>query len=246
MLDDDSDRTDTAQNRAYMALKNAVLAGHFYPGTVLSLRELAASLGTSEMPIREALKRLTAEGAFEAMPNRSARVPILSKRQLEQVLALRVDLESQAVAQAAENISRRHIDELALLQEQMEHALDEGNFPLYVSLNKQFHFAIYTIADNDTLLALIEALWLRMAPVVSFNLTLAANAAMRFDPSSRAHHFEILEALRSGDAAKAAAQLRADLLHPAGFSEYWESSARLAQSAPPSRKRRPRKPVPEL
>ena len=236
-LDDEAEKSDTTQNRAYFALKNAVLGGRFYPGTVVTLRKLSDMLGTSEMPIREALKRLTAEGAFEGLPNRSARVPVLTRRQTKQLLDLRVDLESQAAAQATQNISRRQIDELTELQQRMEHALDEGAAAEYVLLNTQFHFAIYVIADNEPLLALIEALWLRMAPVVAFNLTRAEQAKARFDHLGRSHHFEIIDALREGNAEKAAAEIKADLMHPAGLSDYWDSAAQLANSAPPVTKR---------
>lgn len=125
----------------------------------------------------------------------------------------------------------------------MESALDNGDFPLYVSLNNQFHFAIYSVADNDTLLSLIEALWLRMTPVVAFNLTIADHAADRFDQSSRAHHVEILNALRSGDPDRATAELQADLMHPAGSSENWESAALLEKSSPTTRKRQLNTPI---
>ena len=59
-----SDSPDTTQNLAYLALKKAILGGKFYPGTPVTLAKLSEMLGTSDMPIREALKRLTAEGAF--------------------------------------------------------------------------------------------------------------------------------------------------------------------------------------
>jgi DNA-binding GntR family transcriptional regulator len=213
-------KTDTTQNRAYIALKNAVLAGKFYPGTVVTLRKLSEMLGTSEMPIREALKRLTAEGAFEALPNRSARVPTLSRHQMNQILELRVDLESKAAAQATEYMTKRHIDQLTALETRMEEALENNQLSLYVSLNKEFHFLIYRTADNEPLLALIEALWLRMAPVVAFNLTAAENASERYNRAGRAHHFEIINAFQTRDAAKASQEIRADLLHPTTLSEY--------------------------
>src|SRR3954452_14236848 len=71
---------EAAHIRAYGVLKEAVLAGHFRPGEVLTLRSLAKQLSIGEMPVREALRRLTSEGAFESLPNRSARVPVLTRR----------------------------------------------------------------------------------------------------------------------------------------------------------------------
>jgi DNA-binding GntR family transcriptional regulator len=230
-------KSDTTQNRAYLALKNAVLAGKFYPGTVVTLRKLSEMLGTSEMPIREALKRLTAEGAFEALPNRSARVPTLSRHQMTQILELRVDLESKAAAQATEHMTKRHIDQLKALEERMEEAVETNQLSLYVSLNKDFHFLIYRVADNEPLLALIEALWLRMAPVVAFNLTAAENARERFNQLGRAHHVEIINAFQARDEVKVAREIRADLLHPTALSDYRGAPAPSANGSKTSAKK---------
>lgn len=233
-------KSDTTQNRAYLALKDAVLAGKFYPGTIVTLRKLSEMLGTSEMPIREALKRLTAEGAFEALPNRSARVPTLTRHQMNQILELRVELESKAAAQATEHMTKRHIDQLIALEERMELALDSNQLSDYVSLNKEFHFLIYRVADNEPLLALIEALWLRMAPVVAFNLTEAEHAMERFSRLGRAHHFEIINAFQMHDPVKASQEIRGDLLHPTTLSEYRDAPAPSPSGSRARAKKAPR------
>lgn len=212
------DAADTTQNRAYRALKTAVLGGTFYPGTTVTLAKLSDMLGTSEMPVREALKRLTAEGAFEALPNRSARIPVLSREVVKQILDLRVELESRAAAQAAENMSKRHIDQLIALDGAMACALDAHQLRQYVALNMEFHFLIYRLAANEPLLSLIEALWLRMAPVVAFNLTQQGEAEAQFDEAGRAHHANIIKAFQAQDPKRAAGEIRADLLHPSTFT----------------------------
>ena len=213
---------DTTQNRAYRALKTAVLGGTFYPGTTVTLAKLSDMLGTSEMPVREALKRLTAEGAFEALPNRSARIPVLSRSVVKQILDLRLELESRAAAQAAEHMTKRHIDQLVALNAAMASALDSHQLRQYVALNMEFHFLIYRLADNEPLLSLIEALWLRMAPVVAFNLTQQRNAEAQFDEAGRAHHGNIIKAFLAQDPALASQEIRADLLHPSTFTRYFD------------------------
>jgi len=220
------DGDDTTQNRAYRALKTAVLGGAFYPGTTVTLAKLSDMLGTSEMPVREALKRLTAEGAFEATPNRSARIPVLSRPVVRQILDLRVELESRAAALAAEHVSKRHIDQLTALDTAMAEALDRHELRQYVALNMEFHFQIYRLADNEPLLSLIEALWLRMAPVVAANLTQERNAEAQFDEAGRAHHGNIIKALQAQDGIRAAEEIRADLLHPSNFTRYFEDLPR--------------------
>ena len=214
--------TDTTQNRAYRALKTAVLGGTFHPGTTLTLAKLSDMLGTSEMPIREALKRLTAEGAFEALPNRSARIPVLTKAVVRQILDLRVELEGRAAAQAVEHMSKRHVDQLVALDAAMNAALDQHELAKYMPLNMEFHFSIYRLAENEPLLSLIEALWLRMAPVVAFNLTRDGDAEAQFDSTGRAHHGNIIKAFQAQDPVRAAAEIRADLLHPSTFARYFD------------------------
>ena len=83
-------------------LRQAVLAGSFRPAQIVTLRMVTELLGMGEMPAREALKRLISEGAFNAMPNRSARVPALQKLELMQLCELRQILESKAAFLAAQ------------------------------------------------------------------------------------------------------------------------------------------------
>lgn len=217
------DGADTTQNRAYRALKMAVLAGRFHPGTSVTLASLSEMLGTSDMPVREALKRLTAEGAFEAAPNRSARVPVLSATAVKQILELRVELEGRAAAEAAEHVSKRDIEPLVALDLAMAKALDQRDLARYLQLNMEFHFTIYRLARNEPLLALIEALWLRMAPLVAYSLTRVENVrGVQLDAAGRAHHAHIIAALKAQDGARACQALRDDLRHPSGLKNYFE------------------------
>lgn len=220
---DAAEGADSTQNRAYRALREAVLAGRFHPGTSVTLARLSEMLGTSDMPVREALKRLTAEGAFEAAPNRSARVPVLSATAVKQILELRVELEGRAAAEAAEHASRRDVDALAALDASMAQSLDAGDLARYLQLNMEFHFSIYRLARNEPLLALIEALWLRMAPLVAYSLTRVENArGVQLDAAGRAHHAHIIAALKAQDGPRACQALRDDLRHPSGLKHYFE------------------------
>ena len=214
---------DTAQNRAYLALKEAVLAGRFLPGAVVTLRRLSEMLGTSEMPVREALKRLTAEGAFEALPNRSAQIPRPSRRKILQILDLRIDLEGKAAEQAAENISKRHIDELKMLQEKMDRRLDDKDISGYTALNKDFHFLIYRTAENEPLLTLIEMLWLRMAPLLGAMIHISLTRPVRRFHTGRMFHDELITAFQNRDAADAKRAIQSDLFTPEELPDYWDA-----------------------
>src|SRR3979411_443036 len=100
---------ETDNARAYVSLKQAVLSGGFRPGEVVTLRALATRLAIGDTPVRAAVKRLISEGALEGLPTRSARVPLLDRREIQQILELRILLESNAAALAAQNITLHQI-----------------------------------------------------------------------------------------------------------------------------------------
>jgi DNA-binding GntR family transcriptional regulator len=199
-----------------------VLAGGFKPGEVATLRALAGRLAIGETPVREAIKRLISEGAFEGLPNRSARVPVMNRREVQQILDLRILLESNAAALAAQNITLHQIEQLRRLHKQMGAAVGVDDSPTYGELNMAFHFEIYRIADNKTLATLIEALWLRMAPFVSRTRSLITS-----DPSQAwyvacGQHEALLLAMQTRDAEAARAAMRADLSALSKIDGYWE------------------------
>jgi DNA-binding GntR family transcriptional regulator len=211
---------DTANARAYLLLKQAVLSGSFRPGEVVTLRALNELLGQGEMPAREAVKRLISEGAFEALPNRSARVPVLDRREIGQLCDLRIQLESDAAALAAENMTLHQIEELRGMHNGMVAAIAVRAMPEYKRLNMALHFAIYRIADNKPLASLIEALWLRMAPFISRSINSIATDG--FETIANCHHEELIAAFqaRAPEAARVAMRLDLAAIHEA--EGYWQ------------------------
>jgi len=213
-------QTDNA--RAYTALKQAVLAGAFKPGEVLTLRALAQRLAVGDTPAREAVKRLISEGAFEGLPNRSARVPLLDRREIQQILDLRIMLESNAAALAAQNITLHEIEQLRAFHQAMGTAVAVDDSQAYGELNRAFHFEIYRIADNKTLAQLIEALWLRMAPFVSRTRSLITGDAQQTWRVACGQHEALLSALQTRDAEAARSAMREDLSALSKIDGYWE------------------------
>jgi DNA-binding GntR family transcriptional regulator len=213
---------ETDNTRAYTSLKQAVLSGVFKPGEVVTLRALATRLAIGDTPVREAVKRLISEGAFEGLPNRSARVPLLDRREIQQILELRITLESNAAALAAQNITLHQIERLRVLHKDMGAAVAADDSQAYGQLNMAFHFDIYRIADNKPLATLIEALWLRMAPFVSRKRSLIPS-----DPSQAwivacGQHEALLAALQIRDAEAARSAMREDLSALWKIEDYWQ------------------------
>ncbi|HEX3917513.1 MAG TPA: GntR family transcriptional regulator [Caulobacteraceae bacterium] len=190
---------DTLHGRIYQELRKALMSGAVQPGQSLSYRGLADALGTSPMPVRDAVRRLITERALEARPNRTIIVPKLSARQIEEVYKIRIELEGLAAQEAAAKVTDRDLAELRGLEEDMEAAQRDGAVRKYVDLNWRFHFKIYGLAGLPQLTDLIESLWLQIGPMI--NKQLAA-----FD-----HHQAAIDALTRRDAAAARQAIAMDL-----------------------------------
>jgi DNA-binding GntR family transcriptional regulator len=213
---------ETDNARAYTSLKQAVLSGLFRPGEVVTLRALSKRLSFGDTPVREAVKRLISEGAFEGLPNRSARVPVLDRRAIQQILELRVLLESNAAAAAARNITLNQIEQLRSMHQGMGEAVAADDSHAYGKLNMAFHFELYRIADNKTLATLIEALWLRMAPVVARTRSLITADPENAWRVACSHHEALLAALQGRDGEAARAAMQEDLSSMSRMDGYWD------------------------
>src|ERR1700756_2443283 len=95
----------TLNDRVYRELKKSIMSGAFKPGSELKLRSVAEALGTSLMPVRDAMRRLMAERALEMRPSRTIAIPVLSADQFLEIRAIRLLLEGEAVTRAA-NIAK--------------------------------------------------------------------------------------------------------------------------------------------
>src|SRR5450432_2950146 len=100
----------TLAEKAFETLHIAIVTGRLRPGARLPIEELAGVLEMSPMPIREAVRRLDADGLVENIPHRGARVTELSVTDLEEVYEARLALESLAIRRAAERFDAEHAD----------------------------------------------------------------------------------------------------------------------------------------
>jgi DNA-binding GntR family transcriptional regulator len=198
---------ETVQERVYAALRDKLMRGGFEPGQKLKIAELAEAFGTSAMPVREALNRLTAERALETLPSRTVRIPALSKECLQDLKETRFAVEGLAVARAAANMTPETLAVLrSFIDAQSE--TDAAHFSeASAEQNRAFHFAIYRQSGSTVLLPIIESLWLQFGPYLR-------DASERFDGRDGRgtnFHVEIVEALARGDAEAARSALEADI-----------------------------------
>ncbi|OYZ90539.1 MAG: GntR family transcriptional regulator, partial [Xanthobacter sp. 17-67-6] len=102
----------TLADTVYRDLKELLLAGRAAPGERFTLRGLAGAIGTSAMPVREAVSRLAAENALEVLPNRAVRVPLMSRARFEELRLIRSSLEGLAAETAAVNADAADLEEI--------------------------------------------------------------------------------------------------------------------------------------
>ncbi len=198
---------ETVQERVYGVLRDRLMRGGFEPGQKLKIAELAQALGTSAMPVREALNRLAAERAVEALPNRSMRVPALSKDALQDLMETRFAVEGLAVARAAINMDAPTLTCLRELIAAQTETDAEHVSEASAQQNRAFHFTIYRQSGSTVLLPIIESLWLQFGPYLRV-------ASERFDGREgrgTSFHVAIVAALERGDADAARAALESDI-----------------------------------
>src|SRR5580693_2611083 len=106
---------ETVQERVYGVLRDRLMRGGFEPGQKLKIADLAGALGTSAMPVRDALNKLAAERAVESLPNRGVRVPHLSKDSLQDLRETRFAVEGLAVERAAAHMNKETLAALRRL-----------------------------------------------------------------------------------------------------------------------------------
>jgi DNA-binding GntR family transcriptional regulator len=202
----------TLQEQVYRRLQRILITGEVVPGQVVTVRSFAEDFGTSPMPVREALRRLAAEGAFEPLPNGSLRVRVMSATQREHAREIRALLEGVAVARAAERISPAELAAAARSNEAMKAAVAKGDIKAASVANLEFHFQLYRAAQSEILTAIIERLWMQNGPFLMLHLLDYGRRPRQQRRALFEQHGTILDALARRDPAAAAAALVADLM----------------------------------
>jgi DNA-binding GntR family transcriptional regulator len=194
------------RKRVYDSLRAALTAGRFVPGEKLTFRTIAEALGVSLTPVREALRRLVAEGAFEMQPGRSVRVPLMTKAKALELCGMRVALEGLATAEAAEVATKAEIAQLRRIAREILVHRRKGNQVGDREQVRAFHFAVYAIARQPTLLRVIESLWLQTGPYM--NLLYPEFIATAGGPARR---LRVIEALAARDSVAARREIENDV-----------------------------------
>ncbi len=204
----------TASESIAVALRTAILQGTLSAGRPLPQSELATGFGVSIIPVREALKRLEAEGLVSFLPNRGATVAGMSDADIIEYSNIRAVLEEQAIRHAVPRMGR--VD-LARIEDAYEAFVEgsHGNDGMICSgqLNRDFHNAIYVPAARPRLLEMIDDLHRRLDRYIRSHLVIEGRKV-----DTDGEHLAILEACRHGDVEEAARLTRQHILHAAEIS----------------------------
>ena len=201
---------ETLHERVYTELRRSLIHGLFDAGETLRIQELAETLQTSTMPVREALGRLVSEQALEALPNRSVRVPLITRDRLEDLARARRLIEGQIIILALPNLTLGDFDRLRRLTKEYDAAFNgRTDRALRASeLNHDFHFHIYRAAGSAVLIPIVESLWLQSGPYVRAAARIHDEA---HDIPATHYHWALIEALERRDEAASVKALTDDI-----------------------------------
>ncbi len=188
-------------DRAYYAIRDLIVTLELPPGSVVKEPDLTARLGIGRTPVREALRRLAQERLIEVYPRRGMFVTKVDVRVLARLCEVRVALEPEAARLAAERATQADLDELqALLHELAGPRRREPR--ALIDLDERIHRAIYQASHNPFLVETLEeyyahALRIWMVALARTDLSAAVGG-----------HRSVLEAIVSGDGARAGTLMR--------------------------------------
>jgi DNA-binding GntR family transcriptional regulator len=201
----DDARKVPSHELTYVRLRDMVLFGTLAPGQPVTIQGLISDLGAGMTPVREAIRRLTAEGALEPQGNRRVTVPRLEPGVLDQLAYARLTIEPRLAELAAANLTPALIARLQGLDATVNEAIRAGDVTAYLTANHAFHFALYEASGAGVLLDMARSMWLRFGPSLRVVATLAGAAGL---PDQ---HAEALAAMRAGDGARLARAIHDDI-----------------------------------
>lgn len=194
-----------AHQLVYEQLRVMILFGDLAPGQAVTIQGLTTQLGAGMTPVREALRRLIAEGALTHQGNRRVTVPILTADCVNELGFMRKTLEPELARRAAERMTQERIAALTACDDDLNQAIARGDVGGYLTHNYRFHALLYEGAQAPIMAATVDRLWLRFGPSLRV-------VCGRFGTSNLPDkHKDLLEALASGDVEAAARAMSEDV-----------------------------------
>lgn len=223
----------TVTHQATEALRERILRGVYSDDTPLRQDALAAELGVSRIPIREALRQLEAEGLVVFNPHRGAVVSSLSVDEIDELFELRAQIESDLVRRAIPRAAVEHISRAKEILKAYEAAFRSGEVAEWGKLNWEFHSTLYAPADRPFTMAIIQRLHQQSDRYLRMQLVLTHGESRAID-----EHRAILAAVADKDVKQAVSLMRQHILGAGRQLVTFVSAEREAEEARPTRERR--------
>lgn len=201
----DGGRKVPTHELTYARLRDMVLYGMLAPGQPVTIQGLIRDLDAGMTPVREAIRRLTAEGALILQGNRRVSVPVMTQALLEQLAFARLTIEPKLAEMACARLTPERIARLDEIDAKIEPAIIAGDLHEYLAQNHAFHFALYEAAEAAVLEDIARSLWLRFGP------SLRVVCAHYIGAGLPDRHADALAAMRAGDAKALAEALAQDI-----------------------------------
>lgn len=194
-----------AHQVVYEKLRAMILFGDLAPGQAVTIQGLTAELAAGMTPVREALRRLIAEGALTHQGNRRVSVPELTVQGADELGFMRKTLEPELTRRAAKRLTEERLSGLRASDEDLNQAIERGDVGGYLTHNYRFHALIYAGAEAPIMAATVDRLWLRFGPSLRV-------VCGRFGTSNLPDkHQDLLMAFEQGDVEGAARAMAEDV-----------------------------------
>lgn len=179
--------------------------GELLPGEALTLRGIGRDYGVSMTPVREALRRLAAEGALSLSASGRVTTPALSTERIEELASLRSLLEPELAIRALPRAHLALIDRMEVINTAIAEQIAKQDASGYIRTNLEFHRTLYLRAQAPAMLAMVETVWLQLGP------TMRALYGRLNRTELPKNHRVIVAALRAGDEPGLRLAVRADV-----------------------------------
>lgn len=185
-------------------LLTRILNGTYQPGERLIESQIAKELGTSQSPVREALRDLVAMHFVEVEPYKGARVRTIDPSEVAKIYPVRAALEELAGQLAAPNL-KDNVGDLERSYQEMRQAAEDDNLKALTAIDTEFHRVIVQASDNSILLETWNSLRIESRTFVTTVKLMVSDLGLK---SVVEMHRPIIEALREGDPAKSGVEMR--------------------------------------
>jgi DNA-binding GntR family transcriptional regulator len=200
-----SDKNIPRHEFVYKSLRSEIMNGEINAGFSLTIRGIAEKYSASMTPAREAVRRLSAEGALSVSSTGRITAPTLSTERMEELASIRALLEPELASRALPRAHMALIERLYAINSTVSQAIVKNEPVAYIRANLEFHRTLYLRAQAPAMLAMVETVWLQLCPTMS----VLYSKLQRWDVSDS--HRKVISALKAGDEAGLRMAIREDV-----------------------------------